>query len=163
MLVSLPFSLYSTFVVEEKHGFNKTTLGLFLKDKLLMILLLMVLGIPIFSIMIWVIRTSGKNFYFYVWMFLCAMSIVLMTIYPIYIAPLFNKYTKLESGDVYEAIKELAMQVNFPLTQLYVVDGSKRSAHSNAYFYGFFKNKRIVLYDTLLEQVDISEVKAILG
>lgn len=165
MLVGLPFSLYSTFVVEERHGFNKSTLALFLKDKLLMILLMVVIGTPVFSAMIYVIRVSGEQFYFYVWAFLCVVSILLMTVYPVYIAPLFNDYKKLDAGPVFEAIRQLAerQDVQFPLTQIYEVDGSKRSAHSNAYFFGFFKNKRIVLYDTLLEQVDIPEVQAILG
>jgi STE24 endopeptidase len=163
--VGLPFSLYSTFVIEERHGFNKSTIALFLKDKLLMILLMVVIGTPVFSVMIYVIRVSGEQFYFYVWAFLCLVSILLMTVYPVYIAPLFNDYKKLDAGPVFEAIKSLAERpdVQFPLTQIYEVDGSKRSAHSNAYFFGFFKNKRIVLYDTLLEQVDIPEVQAILG
>jgi STE24 endopeptidase len=86
-----------------------------------------------------------------------------MHVYPEYIAPLFNKYTPLDSGDVFESVKKLADDVSFPLTKLFVVDGSTRSAHSNAYFYGFFKNKRIVLFDTLVNQVDTAELKAILG
>ncbi|CAE7572696.1 FACE1 [Symbiodinium microadriaticum] len=87
----------------------------------------------------------------------------MMAVYPTVIAPLFNKYTKLDEGPIYTAIEKLASQVAFPLTQIYVVDGSKRSAHSNAYFYGFFGNKRIVLFDTLIEQVDLSELLSILG
>lgn len=138
-LVNLPFSLYSTFVVEERHGFNKTTLSLFFRDKALGLLLTFVIGAPILSVVIWLVRWGGQYFYFYVWGFLFVVSLILMTVYPTLIAPLFNKYDKLESGPVYSAIEELAKKVSFPLTQIYVVDGSKRSAHSNAYFYGFFK------------------------
>mmetsp|Transcript_24831 Transcript_24831/g.55106 ORF Transcript_24831/g.55106 Transcript_24831/m.55106 type:complete len:514 (-) Transcript_24831:51-1592(-) len=151
--VSLPFSLYGTFVVEQKHGFNKSTLGLFFQDKVMTLGLTFLLGFPILSLVVWIVRTGGEYFYFYVWVFLCIVNILLMTIYPTLIAPLFNKYTPLEEGETKTAIEELATSVQFPLTNLFTVDGSKRSAHSNAYFYGFFKNKRIVLYDTLLKQV----------
>lgn len=98
-----------------------------------------VIGSPILACMIWVIRLGGPYFYFYVWVFFFVVSIVMMLLYPSLIAPLFNKYTKLEDGPVYEAIEKLAKRVSFPLTQIYMVDGSRRSAHSNAYFYGFFK------------------------
>lgn len=138
-IISLPFSLYSTFVVEQRHGFNKSTLGLFLRDKLLTLVLTLGLGSPVLSGVIALVRWGGQYFYVYVWFFLFVIGIVLMTVYPTLIAPLFNKYTKLESGEIYEAIEQLAGKVSFPLTQIYVVDGSKRSAHSNAYFYGFFK------------------------
>lgn len=162
-IVTLPFSLYSTFVVEEKHGFNKSTMALFFKDKLMTLLLTLVIGAPILSGVVWVVRWGGPHFYFYVWAFLCTVSITLMTVYPTLIAPLFNKYTKLEDGPIYSAISELSKTVSFPLTQIYLVDGSKRSAHSNAYFYGFFKSKRIVMYDTLVNQVELPELLAILG
>ena len=161
--VNLLFSLYSTFVVEQKHGFNKSTLVLFLQDKVMMLGLTFVLSLPVLSVMIWLVRIGGPHFYFYVWVFLCIVSILLMTIYPTLIAPLFNKYTKLEDGEVKTAIENLAKKVDFPLTNIFSVDGSRRSAHSNAYFYGFFKSKRIVLYDTLLKQVELGELLAILG
>jgi STE24 endopeptidase len=138
-LIGLPFSLYSTFVIEERHGFNKTTLSLFFRDKALGLLLTLGIGAPILSGVVWLVRWGGEHFYFYVWGFLFVVSLVLMAVYPTLIAPLFNKYEKLDSGPVYAAIEELAKEVSFPLTQIYVVDGSKRSAHSNAYFYGFFK------------------------
>jgi STE24 endopeptidase len=138
-VLSTPFSLYSTFVVEEKHGFNKTTLALFIQDKLMTLGLTFLLGMPILSAVVYIIRIGGPHFYYYVWACLCVVSIILMTIYPTMIAPLFNKYTPLEDGEVKTAIEELASSVNFPLTKLFTVDGSRRSAHSNAYFYGFFK------------------------
>jgi STE24 endopeptidase len=162
-IFNLPFSLYSTFVVEEKHGFNKSTIGLFFQDKLMSLALMVAFSIPILPALIWIIRSGGPHFYFYVWVFLCLVSLVLMTIYPTWIAPLFNKYTKLEDGPIKAAIEDLAKSVSFPLTNIFSVDGSRRSAHSNAYFYGFFRNKRIVLYDTLLKQVEMDELLAILG
>lgn len=162
-ITTLPFSLYKTFVIEEKHGFNKMTLGLFFLDKLKVFALSTVIGGPLISVMIYIIKWGGQHFYFYVWAFFLAISLVLMHVYPEYIAPLFNKYEPLESGEVFDSVKNLAKEVGFPLTKLFVVDGSTRSAHSNAYFYGFFKNKRIVLYDTLMKQVETNELRAILG
>lgn len=138
-VVNLPFSLYSTFVVEQKHGFNKSTLALYIQDKLISLALIIVISIPILPALVYIIRSGGEHFYFYVWAFLCVVSIALMMIYPNFIAPLFNKYTPLEDGEVKTAIEGLAKKVDFPLTNLFTVDGSKRSAHSNAYFYGFFK------------------------
>ena len=163
ILISIPFSLFKTFHLEQKHGFNKSTLSLFFRDQLIQLALTIVLGFPVVSLVIWLVRWGGPYFYYYVWAFLCVLSIVLMTVFPTLIAPLFNKYTPLDKGPLYEAIEKLAKRVEFPLTKLFVVDGSKRSAHSNAYFYGFGKNKRIVLYDTLIEQVEQSELLAILG
>ena len=162
-VISIPFALYKTFYLEQKHGFNKSSLSLFIRDRLMSLALTIVLGFPVASFVVWLVRWGGPYFYYYVWSFLFVMSIVMMTIYPTLIAPLFNKYTPLDKGPLYEAIEKLAKRVEFPLTKLFVVDGSKRSAHSNAYFYGFFKNKRIVLYDTLVEQVEQSELLAILG
>lgn len=162
-IISLPFSLYSTFVVEQKHGFNKSTVGLFFQDKIMTIALTFVLGLPILSAIVWLVRAGGEHFYFYVWAFLLVVSIVMMTIYPEWIAPLFNKYDPLPEGETKAAIEAMAKTVDFPLTKLFTVDGSRRSAHSNAYFYGFFKNKRIVMYDTLMKQVELPELLAILG
>lgn len=99
----------------------------------------LLIGLPVLGAVIALVRWGGPYFYVYVWAFLCVMSIFLMTIYPTLIAPLFNTYKKLESGPIYTAIEDLAKRVSFPLTQIYEVDGSRRSAHSNAYFYGFFK------------------------
>eukprot|EP01039_Chlorochromonas_danica_P010785 gene10785-11985_t len=161
--LSLPFSLYSTFVIEQRHGFNKSTLALFLQDKLLTLALTFVFALPVLSAVVYIVRAAGDAFYFFVWIFLCAFSLLMLTVYPTWIAPLFNRYTELEAGPTRTAIEELAKRVDFPLGQVFQVDGSRRSAHSNAYFYGFFKNKRIVLYDTLLRQVDLQELLAILG
>jgi STE24 endopeptidase len=118
---------------------------------------------PIIALVLKIIIWGGEHFWFYVWAFIFSVSLVLLWIYPTWIAPLFNKFTPLEEGPLRTAIEELAKKVGFPLTKIFVVDGSTRSAHSNAYFYGFFKNKRIVIYDTLIKQVDQEGIVAILG
>ncbi|GMF25696.1 unnamed protein product [Phytophthora fragariaefolia] len=162
-LVGIPFGLYSTFVVEARHGFNKQTLGLFFMDKLKSFMLFIVIGFPVTAVLIYVIRWGGEYFYMYVWAFLFAFSVVMMTLYPVLIMPLFNKFTPLEEGELRTRIEALAASLNFPLTKLFVTDGSKRSSHSNAYFFGLFKSKRIVLFDTLLEQATHDEIVAVLG
>ncbi|PRP88377.1 hypothetical protein PROFUN_03291 [Planoprotostelium fungivorum] len=162
-VIQLPFTLYNTFVLEESFGFNKQTWKLWVTDQLKSFALLIVIGVPLLVAALKVIEWGGENFWIYLWLFTVTISFVMLTIYPTLIAPLFNKFTELEDGEVRTAIYELAKKNDFPLTKLYVVDGSARSAHSNAYFYGFFKNKRIVIYDTLLKQVDKEELVAILG
>uniref|UniRef100_A0A0A9Z3F8 CAAX prenyl protease n=1 Tax=Lygus hesperus TaxID=30085 RepID=A0A0A9Z3F8_LYGHE len=148
---SLPLKLYETFVVEEKHGFNKQTLGFFIKDKIKTFLVMNLIVIPLGVITIMIVKAGGDYFFIYLWLFGMVTLVFLMTIYPDYIAPLFDKYTPLPEGELRTQIEELAASLSFPLYKLYLVEGSKRSVHSNAYFYGFFKNKRIVLFDTLLK------------
>jgi len=160
-IIHLPFSLYSTFVIEEKHGFNKQTLGLFFIDLIKSLAIGIAIGTPLISLLITIIKWGGPLFYLYTWIFLFAVTLVMITIIP-YIQALFNKFEPLPAGDLKTNIEKLASKINFPLTELWVVDGSKRSGHSNAYFYGFFKRKRIVLYDTLLKQLNESEVLAVL-
>jgi len=148
----LPFTIYSTFVVEEKHGFNKQTLGFFFKDQIKKFVVGQVIQAPILAGIIKIVLWGGDYFFIYLWFFAVLITLFLMTIYPDFIAPLFDKYTPMPSGELKTQIEELAATVEFPLYKLYVVEGSKRSSHSNAYFYGFFKFKRIVLFDTLLEE-----------
>lgn len=150
-IIGLPWCAYFTFRVEQKHGFNKQTPGFFIKDKLKKLLLSQVISAPVVSGLVYIIKAGGNYFFFYLWLFTMSVLIFFMTIYPDLIAPLFDKYEPLPEGDLKSNIEKLAARISFPLTKLYVVEGSKRSAHSNAYFYGFFKNKRIVLYDTLLQ------------
>uniref|UniRef100_A0A2P2I4T7 CAAX prenyl protease n=1 Tax=Hirondellea gigas TaxID=1518452 RepID=A0A2P2I4T7_9CRUS len=149
--IGLPWSAYFTFKIEQKHGFNKQTPGFFIKDKFKKLLLSQVISVPVVSGLVYIIKAGGQYFFLYLWLFTMSVLIFFMTIYPDFIAPLFDKYEPLPEGDLKTSIEALAARINFPLTKLYVVEGSKRSAHSNAYFYGFFKNKRIVLYDTLLQ------------
>ncbi|KAL4232542.1 CAAX prenyl protease 1 [Mactra antiquata] len=150
-ITSMPFSVYSTFVIEQKHGFNKQSPGFFVKDQIKKFFVTMAIAIPITALLIYIIQIGGDYFFIYVWAFLLVVSLLMITIYADYIAPLFDKFTPLPEGELRTRIEELAKSIDFPLTKLYVVEGSKRSSHSNAYFYGFFKNKRIVLFDTLLE------------
>ncbi|XP_016319090.1 CAAX prenyl protease 1 homolog [Sinocyclocheilus anshuiensis] len=150
-LTGLPWSLYSTFVIEEKHGFNQQTVGFFLKDTLKKFAVTQCILLPVTSLLLYIIKIGGDYFFIYAWLFTLVVSLILVTIYADYIAPLFDKFTPLPDGELKSAIESMAKSIYFPLTKIYVVEGSKRSSHSNAYFYGFFKNKRIVLFDTLLE------------
>jgi STE24 endopeptidase len=163
LVTSLPFELYSTFRIEKQHGFNKTTLSLFISDKLKGIGLTIVLGGPFVSLLLSIIKWGGSHFYVYVWGFTFTFSLFMMTLYPVVIMPLFNTYETLPDSELKTRIYGLAGQLHFPLTKLFVMDGSKRSSHSNAFMFGFFKNKRIVLFDTLLTQVHDNEILAILG
>ncbi|XP_073310177.1 CAAX prenyl protease 1 homolog [Primulina huaijiensis] len=163
-LTDLPFSLYSTFVIEARHGFNKQTIWLFIRDMIKGIALAVVIGPPIVAAIIFIVQKGGPYLAIYLWAFMLVVSLVMMTIYPILIAPLFNKFTPLPDGNLRIKIESLASSLKFPLKKLFVVDGSTRSSHSNAYMYGFFKNKRIVLYDTLIQQCkDDEEIVAVIA
>lgn len=151
LVVGMPWNLYSTFVIEEKHGFNKMTVGFFFKDTLKKMVVSEAISMPLIATIIYVVKVGGEYFYVYVWFVVFVISMILLHIYPEFIAPLFDKYTPLPEGDLKTRIEELAASLDYPLTKIYVVEGSKRSSHSNAYMYGFYKNKRIVLFDTLLE------------
>lgn len=148
--IDLPLTVYHTFVLEEKYGFNKQTVGFFLQDKIKEFALNQVILLSVASLAIVIVKHGGDWFFVWLWLIVCILVIVLLTVYPLVIAPLFDKYTPLPDGPLRKEIEKLASQLNFPLAQLYVVEGSKRSTHSNAYFYGLFKTKRIVLFDTLL-------------
>jgi len=160
-LIGLPWTVYSTFVVEQRHGFNKQTAGFFVKDKLKAFVVNQLISLPIVAMIVYIVRAGGDYFFLFLWAFCFVVLLFLMTIYPEFIAPLFDKYTPLPEGELRERIEALAAKLNFPLTKLYVVEGSKRSAHSNAYFYGFFNNKRIVLFDTLLEDWESTDKDAV--
>ncbi|BBN19890.1 STE24 endopeptidase [Marchantia polymorpha subsp. ruderalis] len=162
-VVELPFSLYSTFVIEARHGFNKQTVWLFFKDMILAMLLMVVLGPPIVSAIIYLVQKGGPYLALYLWGFMLVLSLGMMAIYPVLIAPLFNKFTPLPEGELRAKIEKLASSLKFPLKKLFVIDGSTRSSHSNAYMYGFFNSKRIVLYDTLIQQCKEEEVVAVLA
>lgn len=148
-ITSMPWQLYDTFVIEEKHGFNKQTLDFFLKDKIKKAIVSLFIMVPIVAAIVYIVERGGPYFFFYIWIFLSLVIFLLMTVYPEFIAPLFDKYVPLPESELKQKIEKLAASLNFPLKKLLVVHGSKRSAHSNAYLYGFWNNKRIVLYDTL--------------
>ena len=151
-LISLPFKLYSQFVIEENHGFNKMSYKFYFMDLLKQLAVSTVIQLPITWILIYCINKTGDYFVPITWSVTCGITLLMMTIYPAFIAPLFDKYTPLEDSELKTKIEALAKQIDFPLTKLFVVDGSNRSSHSNAYMYGFHKNKRIVLYDTLIHK-----------
>ncbi|KAM6335265.1 CAAX prenyl protease 1 homolog isoform 3-T3 [Alca torda] len=128
-----------------------TTLGFFFKDAIKKFIVTQCILLPVTSLLLYIIKIGGDYFFIYAWLFTLVVSLVLVTIYADYIAPLFDKFIPLPEGELKQQIETMAKNIDFPLTKVYVVEGSKRSSHSNAYFYGFFKNKRIVLFDTLLE------------
>lgn len=162
-VTSLPFELYSTFYIEKKHGFNKQTTMLFFTDKVKSLVLTFVIGGPFVAILLKIIKWGGENFYIYVWAFMFVFSVIMMTLVPVVIMPMFNKYEPLKESELKTRIYALADKISYPLNKLFVMDGSKRSSHSNAFMFGFGKNKRIVLFDTLMEQVSDDEILAILG
>jgi len=162
-IINLPTDIYNTFVIEAKHGFNNTTWKLYIIDEIKSNLLLIAFGGPIISLFLKIIQITGDKFYFYVWIFMAVVQLLALIIYPNFIQPLFNKFTPLEEGELKKQIEDIAASVNYPLKKLFVVDNSKRSGHSNAYLFGMGKNKRIVLYDTLLKQVNNEEICSILG
>jgi STE24 endopeptidase len=150
-LISLPFRIYNTFVLEQKYDFNKTTWKLFVKDLFTESVLSAVIGYPSLIGLWYVLETSGPRLWLYFWLFTSSLSVLLALLYPPLIMPLFNKFQPLQDEKLRREIEELANQVGFPLNKIYVMDGSKRSSHSNAFMYGIWK-KGIVLYDSLLEQ-----------
>lgn len=153
-VANMPFTIYGTFVLEQKHGFNKQTAGFFIKDQIKSLVLSLVMTLPIISIAIYIIMLGGNMFVVWLWMFTTVATLLLLTLYPTVIAPLFDKFVPLPDGSLRQGIENLASKLHFPLSQIYIVEGSKRSAHSNAYFSGLFGAKRIVLFDTLLEKYD---------
>lgn len=162
-LVGLPFSYYYNFVLEEKYGFNKQTLSVWVSDILKSQALSLVFGIPIGAAFLKIIQITGDQFFFWIWLFTLGVQLSAITIYPIVIVPLFNKLTPLTPGPLKDRVEALAKKLNFPLAELQVIDGSKRSAHSNAYFTGLPWKKKIVIYDTLIEKSTDAEVEAILA
>lgn len=161
--LSLPFSVYNTFVIEARFGFNKTTPALFILDLMKTLLLSLVLGAALLSAIFWFFQSAGTWAWAICWAVTCVFLLGIQYIVPTWIMPLFNKFTPLEEGPLKEAIFTYARSIDFPLTQLFVMDGSKRSAKSNAFFTGFGKNKRIVLYDTLIQEQTQEELVAVLA
>ncbi|KAL9587372.1 MAG: hypothetical protein Q9212_000299 [Teloschistes hypoglaucus] len=162
-IINLPISYYSTFVLEDKYGFNKSTVRLWVTDLLKGQALGIALGAPLLSAFLAIVQRTGDIFFYYLFLFGIVVQLFAITIYPIAILPLFNKLSPLEEGQLKTGVEELAKRLNFPLKELCVIDGSKRSAHSNAYFYGLPWKKHIVIYDTLIEKSETEEVVAVLS
>jgi len=162
-LLETPFSLYRTFVIEARFGFNKMTLALYLTDALKSLLLGAVLGLPLLFGVLWLMGRMGEYWWLYVWLAWMAFNLTILFVYPSFIAPLFNKFTPMQDEAMKARIEALLDKCGFTAKGLFVMDGSKRSAHGNAYFTGFGKTKRIVFFDTLLERLSGSEVEAVLA
>jgi len=162
-LLSTPFSLYSTFVIEEKYGFNKTTLKTYFIDKLKGYLLAILIGGGILTVLLLLIQNLGHSFWIYFWVVISLFTLFMNMFYTTLIVPLFNKLVPLESGELKEAIHSYTDKVKFPLDNVYVIDGSKRSTKANAYFSGIGKKKKIVLFDTLINNHTVEELVAVLA
>ena len=162
-LLESPFDLYRTFNIEAHFGFNKMTLKLYLLDALKGLLLGAALGLPLLLGVLWLMERMGELWWLYVWGVWVAFNLLLLFIYPTYIAPLFNDFEPLQDGAQKARIEALLRKCGFAASGLFVMDGSKRSTHGNAYFTGFGKTKRIVFFDTLLERLTPSEVDAVLA
>lgn len=163
-LIDLPFSWYSTFRIEAKYGFNTTTPARFVKDLLLSGILSLILGIPILSAVLWIWNAAGAFWWFWAWLLAYIFFILAVQwIYPTFIAPLFNKFTPLPEGELKSRLEGLLSRIGFASKGLSVMDASKRSAKGNAYMTGFGKNKRIVLFDTLLSKMTPEETEAVLA
>ncbi|ARV14321.1 M48 family metallopeptidase [Polaribacter sp. SA4-12] len=162
-IVSTPLSYYSTFVIEEKFGFNKSTKKIFWLDKIKGLFISVLLGLGILSLVIWFYQLTGKNFWIYAWISVAVFSLFINMFHAKLIVPLFNKQSPLEDGELKSAIEKYAKNVGFTINNIFVIDGSKRSTKANAYFSGFGSQKRITLYDTLINDLDTDEIVAVLA
>lgn len=162
-ILTTPFSYYSTFVIEEKFGFNKTTLKTFILDKIKGWLMLAIVGGGILSLIIWFYQATGKYFWLYAWGLVAVFTLFMNMFYSKLIVPLFNKQTPLENGTLRNKISEYAKTVGFKLDKIFIIDGSKRSTKANAYFSGFGSEKRVTLYDTLVNDLNDEEIVAVLA
>ena len=161
--IDLPFALYRQFVIEARYGFNRMTLTLFFADLVKHTLLGIVIGAPVILAVLWLMAVMGSAWWFWVWLFWSAFNLLILFVYPTWIAPLFNKFSPLADGEMKSRIEALLSRCGFRSSGLFVMDGSKRSSHGNAYFTGFGNNKRIVFFDTLLERLAPPEVEAVLA
>ena len=162
-IVGLPFSYYSVFVIEEKYGFNRSTLKTFILDKIKGGLMTVILGGGILTLIIWIYMMTTTNFWWMAWALIAFVMVFMSMFYSSLIVPLFNKQTRLEEGELNTAISKLAQKVGFKLDNIYVMDGSKRSSKGNAYFTGLGSRKRIVLFDTLIDELSTEEIVAVLA
>lgn len=162
-LINIPFSVYDTFVIEEKFGFNKTTAKTFILDKLKSWMLGIVIGGGILAVIVWFYTVTEKNFWIFAWVFISIYTIFMYMFYSNLIVPLFNKQSPLEDGDLRDAITTFSDKAGFTLKNIFVIDGSKRSTKANAYFTGLGAKKRIVLFDTLINDLGMDEIVGVLA
>lgn len=162
-VVDLPLALWRQFVIEERFGFNRMTLTLFFADMGKSMLIGALIGTPVILAVLWLMEAMGQLWWLYVWLFWCSFNLLILFIYPTWIAPLFNKFVPMEAGETKTRVEALLTRCGFRSGGLFVMDGSKRSAHGNAYFTGFGQNKRIVFFDTLLKRLQPEEIEAVLA
>ena len=162
-LLEAPFTLYGTFVIEARFGFNKMTPALYLMDTLKGLLVGAILGLPLLFGVLWLMERMGEYWWLYAWLVWVVFNLMILFIYPSFIAPLFNKFSPLQDDAMKLRIAALLNKCGFTAQGLFVMDGSRRSAHGNAYFTGFGKTKRIVFFDTLLERLSGNEINAVLA
>lgn len=161
--VEIPFSYYRTFVIEQQFGFNKMTPSMFFSDLIKHYALGLLLGAPLLLCVLWLMQQAGENWWLYTWLIWIGFNLLLLAVYPNWIAPLFNKFSPLENEVLKSRIESLLKKCDFESSGLFVMDGSRRSSHGNAYFTGFGKTKRIVFFDTLLNRLEATEVEAVLA
>ena len=162
-IVEIPSGYYQTFVIEEKFGFNKSTVGRFFKDQAISLSLVIAIGMPILALILWVMDSIGDLWWLYAWAILMSVSLLMSWLFPTVIAPLFNDFTPMEDGSLKQRIQGLLERCGFNSNGIFIMDGSKRSGHGNAYFTGMGNNKRIVFFDTLIESLDDEELEAVLA
>lgn len=162
-VIGLPFSIWRKFILEERFGFNRVTPVLFVVDTLKTLFIVLLLGTPLIAIVLWIMGNTGTNWVWLAWLTWVGFKLLILWLFPTFIAPMFNTFTPLEQPDIRQRIEDLAKRCDFSLSGLFVMDGSKRSAHGNAYFTGFGKNRRIVFFDTLLSRLNVDEVEAVLA
>ena len=162
-ILRIPFSLYNTFIIEEKFGFNKTSIKTFINDKLKSWLLTILFGGGIISFIIFQFESIGQKFWIVAWIFISVLTILINGLYTQVIVPLFNKQTKLEDGELKSEIEKYSKKVGFNLSNIFVIDGSKRSTKANAYFSGFGKQKRVTLFDTLVNKLNKEQIVAVIA
>lgn len=162
-VLEIPLAWYKTFVMEEKFGFNRNTLPLFFSDIAKQTLLLVIIGAPLIWVALWLMSSAGDYWWFYLWAAFIGFSVFMMWAYPAFIAPLFNKFTPLEDDKLKARVESLLDRCGFKSQGIYVMDGSRRSGHGNAYFTGLGNNKRIVFFDTLLSTLNEDQIEAVLA
>ena len=162
-VLELPFSIYSTFVIEQRFGFNRTTAKTFVTDIFKGAMLTLILGVPLIFVVLWLMEKAGNLWWLYAWLVWSGFSLFIAWVFPRWIAPIFNKFTPLEEGSTLTRIKNLLERCGFSSNGVFVIDGSRRSSHGNAYFSGFGRNKRIVFFDTLLKMLNDDQLEAVLA
>ncbi|HLU14943.1 MAG TPA: M48 family metallopeptidase [Burkholderiaceae bacterium] len=162
-VIGLPFTVWRKFVIDERFGFNRMTPALFVADSIKTLFVVLLLGTPLAAAVLWIMGNTGTSWVWLAWVTWIVFKLLILWLFPTFIAPMFNKFTPLDQPELRERIEALARRCEFSLKGLFVMDGSRRSAHGNAYFTGFGKSRRIVFFDTLLNRLNVDEVEAVLA